>query len=97
MSYSLQDLINELDAIIPEVEQEIISRKACIAGNGSVEQLEYIKTELEQIRKQAQANALPPKDKRYTAYSRYVIDEWDMNSSMGKRLCNLADKYRRKV
>lgn len=95
MAYDITSLINDLLAVIPDVEKELIERKSGIQGNGNIKQLEYIINELKQILMYAQSNTLPPRDKRYTAFSRYIVDEWDLNSPLGNRLCKLADKYKR--
>ena len=97
MNYSVQNFLGEISLVICEVEKEILERKGGTHGDGSVQQLEFIKTDLEQIRTQAQTNTLPSRDKRYTAFSRYVVDEWDIGSNLGKKLCDLADKYKRKI
>lgn len=73
------------------------NRKKGIQGDDSIQQLEFIKDELEQIRNFALTNNLPPKESRFTAFSRYVVDEWDAKSILGQRLCELADKYKRKL
>jgi hypothetical protein len=97
MRYSLGDFISETSSVISEIEKEISERKSGIAGNGSLTQLEFIKGELVQLRQQAISNTLPPKDKRYTAFSRYVLDEWDVKDPLGNKLCGLADKYKRRL
>jgi len=97
MVYQLVDFIRETNEIISELEAEIQNRKKGIPGNGSVQQLEYIRDELEQIKNCALTNNLPSKAKRYTAFSRYVVDEWDVTSRLGQRLCDLANKYKRKL
>jgi hypothetical protein len=97
MGYSIHDFLGEINIVICETENELLDRKKGIPGDGSVRQLELILNELEQIRNQAQTNMLPPKNKRHTAFSRYVVDEWDVNSSLGTKLCKLADKYKRKL
>ncbi|BBW96525.1 hypothetical protein ACPVTF_07695 [Geobacillus icigianus] len=97
MTYQVNDLIRDIDSIIPEVEKELLNRKNGIEGDGSVQQLELIKKELEQIKSYALTNNLPSKEKRFTSFSRYVIDEWSYNSTLGQRLCELADKYKRKL
>jgi hypothetical protein len=97
MAYLLADFIRDINEIISEIEKEVLNRKKGIQGDGSVQQLEFIKDELEQIKNIALTNNLPPKEKRYTAFSRYVVDEWDTKSILGQRLCELADKYKRKL
>jgi hypothetical protein len=97
MAYQLVDLISEIKAIIPELEVEVQNRKNGIEGDGNVQQLEFIRDELEQIKNYALTNNLPSKEMRYTSFSRYVVDEWDAKSILGQRLCELADKYKRKL
>ena len=97
MAYDITNLINDLLAVIPDVEKELTDRKSGIHGNGSVQQLELIRNELKQILVYAQSNTLPSKDKRYTAFSRYIVDEWDFNFPLGNRLCKLADNYKRRL
>jgi hypothetical protein len=97
MVYQLVNFIGDMNAIIPELEVEIQNRKSGIQGDGSVQQLEFIRAELEQIKNLALSDNLPSKEKRFTAFSRYVVDEWDVKSILGQRLCDLADKYKRKL
>ncbi len=97
MNYNIQNFISEISIVISEVEKELLNRKKGIQGDGNYQQLEFIKTELVQIRNQAQTNTLLPRDKRYTAFSRYVVDEWDTGSVLGRKLCDLANKYKKKL
>lgn len=97
MAYQLSDFIRETNDIFLEIEKELLNRKKGVKGDGSVQQLEFIRDELEQIKNFALTNNLPPKESRYTAFSRYVVDEWDAKSILGQRLCELADKYKRKL
>jgi len=50
MEYNLQDFILELNAIIPEIEQELANRKMGIAGDGTVEQLILFLDELKKYK-----------------------------------------------
>ncbi|SEJ97927.1 hypothetical protein SAMN05660742_1375 [Propionispira arboris] len=97
MSYTIEGFTDEISIIILEVNKEIIERKSGVLGDGNVYQLELIKSELEQIRQQAQTNTLPEKSKRFTAFSKYVVDEWEVDSPLGIKLCKLADKFKRKI
>ncbi|VBB09180.1 Hypothetical protein LUCI_4466 [Lucifera butyrica] len=97
MNYNINDFLNEINIVIYEVEEELLDRQKGVPGEGSIKQLESIKSELEKIRNQAQNNVLPPKDKRYTAFSRCVVDEWNFNSVLGAKLCDLAEKYKSKI
>lgn len=95
MSYNVSDLINELIVLIPEVETELKKRLDGVQGDGSSKQLELICDELKQILKYAKSDGIPPKGMRYTAFSRFIVDEWDLDSTLGKKLCTLADRYKR--
>lgn len=97
MAYQLSDFIREANDIFSEIEKELLNRKKGIRGDGTIQQLEFIRDELEQIKNFAFTNNLPPKECRYTAFSRYVVDEWDVKSILGQRLCELADKFKRKL
>lgn len=97
MSYQIVDLIKDVNETIVEVKNELLKRKNGIKGDGSVQQLELIKNKLEEIKKRALTNNLPFKGERFTAFSRFVVDEWNTDSLLGKRLCDLADKYKRKL
>jgi hypothetical protein len=83
--------------VIPQIDLEIDNRKYGINGNGNILQLQLIKEELLNIKMLIQTNSLPNKEERFTAFSRYVIDEWDLNSLLGEKLCEIADKYKRKI
>ncbi|MBA2133696.1 hypothetical protein [Capillibacterium thermochitinicola] len=97
MKYNLQDFILELNTIIPEIERELTNRKMGIAGDGTVEQLTLFIDELKKIQSMAVSNNLPSKEHRYTAFTWYITDSWYQNSQLGKKLCELADKYKRKL
>lgn len=95
MSYSTTNLIDDLKILIPEIEEELAQRINGIPGNGGIKQLKHIRDELIQILESAKMNKIPEKSMRYTAFSRYVVDEWALDSVLGKKLCVLADKYKR--
>lgn len=97
MRYSVKDLLLEIDESISEVKKELSERRSGIPGNGNVLQLEFIIDELEQIRQQAQDNTLPPKEARYTAFSWYAVDEWDLDSPLGNKLCRIANIFKRRL
>ncbi len=97
MSNQLAGFIRDAEEIISEVENEILNRKKGKPGDGSVQQLEFIREELNQIKSFALTNSLPPRANRYTSFSRYVVDEWDTNSILGQRLCEVASIYKRKL
>lgn len=95
MSYSVSDLVEELIVLIPEVEMALKQRGNGVQGDGSIRQLELICDELKQILEYAKSDGIPPKGMRFTAFSRFIVDEWALDSLLGKRLCTLADKYKR--
>ena len=95
MGYSATNLIEDLKIIIPEIEEELAQRISGIPGDGGIKQLEHIRDELIQILESAKMDKIPEKSMRYTAFSRYVVDEWALDSVLGKKLCVLADKYKR--
>jgi len=95
MSYSASNIITDLKILIPEIEEELAQRISGMPGDGSIKQLEHIRDELIQILESAKMDKIPEKSMRYTAFSRYVVDEWALDSVLGKKLCILADKYKR--
>ena len=97
MKYNLNEFLDEINSLICEVEQACIERKKGFIGDGNVQQLEAIQKELEKIKEEVNSGSLPPKEKRYTVFSRYIIDEWDLKAPLSIKLCCLADKYKRKI
>lgn len=97
LAYSISELIKDLSNLIPDVETELNNRVKGVPGNGDEEQLRLILDELKNIRTMAEQNKLPPKSSRWTAFSRYVVDEWDLSNLLGKQLCELADSYKNKI
>lgn len=95
MNYSSSDLVNELQVLIPDLEEELKQRINGVQGDGSVMQLELILKELIQMLEFAKLDEIPLKGMRYTAFSRFVVDEWSIDSTLGKRLCTLAGRYKR--
>lgn len=94
LSYGINELISDLDTIIPAVKMELSNRINGVQGNGNEQQLKLILDELENIKTMAKQNLLPSKTNRWTAFSRYVVDEWDPSYPLGKQLCKLADNYK---
>ena len=97
LAYGISELINDLSNLIPDVETELNKRVKGVPGNGNEEQLRFILEELKNIRTMAEQNELPPKSHRWTAFSRYVVDEWDPSYLLGKQLCKLADNYKSEI
>ncbi len=97
MSYTISQLIDDINQVIPAVQRELDNRRSGISGNGNEEQLKLIIDELQGLRDKAKSNCLPRKEKRWTAFSRYVIDEWNNDSELGNKLCEIADKYKREI
>jgi hypothetical protein len=97
MEYELQNFVKELDSIILELEHELVNREKGIPGDGTVEQLILFIDELKKIRDMAILNSLPPKKQRRTAFSWHIVDSWNHDSQLGDRLCEIADKYKRKL
>lgn len=81
--------------LIPELETKLKQRINGVQGDGSIKQLQLIRDELYQILEYAKLDEIPPKAMRYVAFSRFIVDEWSMDSSLGKKLCTLADRYKR--
>ncbi|AIS51456.1 hypothetical protein TKV_c02510 [Thermoanaerobacter kivui] len=61
--YKVRELIEAIENVMPELEKEIEDRKKGVPGYGEVDQLEFIKEELEELRRLAVENKLPPKKK----------------------------------
>ena len=97
MGYNLQDFILELNAMILELEHELVNRKMGIAGDGTVEQLTLFIDELKKMQSMAVVNNLPPKAQRHTAFTWYITDSWQHSSQLGNKLCSIADKYKRRL
>lgn len=95
LGYNTSNLINDLLVLIPEIEEKLTHRMNGVDGDGSVKQLKLIRDELIQILEFAKKDQIPVKSMRYTAFSRFVADEWSIDSVLGKKLCLFAEKYRR--
>jgi len=96
--YEISDLIEEIDAVLPKVNKELENRKQGIPGYGEIEQLEAIKEELEEIKKMALENKLPPKGERWVKYAWYFTHEnWKIEPSIEEELWDIADIYHRKL
>ncbi len=95
MRFSVDDLVKEVSLLIVEVERELTERKLGIPGDGTVTQLQFIGQELNTILRNAKLNKIPRKEERHVAFARLVVDEWDVRSSLGRRLSALANRYER--
>lgn len=97
MGYNLQNFIQELNAVILELEHELVNREMGIAGDGTVKQLTLFIKELKKIQNMATVNNLPLKSQRHTAFTWYITDSWSHSSQLGNKLFEIADKYKRKL
>ncbi|SHE42458.1 hypothetical protein SAMN02745195_00330 [Thermoanaerobacter uzonensis DSM 18761] len=95
--YEVRELIEAIDDVIPELEKEIENRKKGIPGHGKINQLEFIKKELEELRKMAIENRLPPKNKRALEYPWYFTDGWEVESQIEDKLLDIATMYERQL
>ncbi|MGB9679678.1 MAG: hypothetical protein ACPL3A_06705 [Thermoanaerobacteraceae bacterium] len=95
--YEVRELIEAIDDVIPELEKEIENRKKGIPGYGEVDELEFIKEELEKVKKMAVENRLPPKNKRAFEYTWYFTDGWEVESQIEDKLLDIATMYERQL
>ncbi|AEF18301.1 hypothetical protein Thexy_2299 [Thermoanaerobacterium xylanolyticum LX-11] len=95
--YEVKELIEAIDDVMPELEKEIEDRKKGIPGYGKVNQLEFIKKELEELRKMAVENRLPPKNKRALEYPWYFTDGWKVEPQIERKLWDIARMYGRQL
>lgn len=95
MDYTITNLIDDLNTLIPEIEDELHQRSMGIHGDGNIKQLQYIRDELIQILENAKRDKLPDKNLRFTSFSRYFVDSWALDSVLGLKLCTLENKYKR--
>ncbi|SHF05424.1 hypothetical protein SAMN02745195_01746 [Thermoanaerobacter uzonensis DSM 18761] len=95
--YEVRELIEAIDDVIPELEKEIENRKKGIPGYGEINQLEFIKKELEELRKMAIENRLPPKNKRALEYPWYFTDGWEVEPQIKRKLWDVARMYERQL
>lgn len=95
--YEVRELIEAIDNVMPELEKEIEDRKKGVPGYGEVDQLEFIKEELEELRKMAIENRLPPKNKRALQYTWFFTDGWKVEPQIEGKLCDIATMYERQL
>lgn len=95
--YEIRELIEAIDDVMPELEKEIENRKNGIPGYGEVDELEFIKEELEELKKMAVENRLPPKNKRGLSYPWYFTDGWEVEPKIKSKLWDIARMYERQL
>ncbi len=79
-------------------ERHLIDRQNGISGPGTPEDLQEILNELRNITQVIQSGNIPPKGSRWVAYPLTIItDTWEHGTILGEKLCDLADKYQRKL
>lgn len=60
----------------------------------SVEQLEYVHKALSNLKKNIEANRIPPRQKRYPELSRHITDCWPLGTEIGNQVSEIETLFR---
>lgn len=81
-------VVKLIEKAIIEVEEEIQEHKKGLGRDGNVSQLQKIEEELKVMQ-----NILNPQ-KYLPGYARAIVDSWDLDSELGGKLLEVANKYK---
>jgi len=91
------DFLQELVMVKHDVDQELYKRKAGIAGDGTVGQLELALDELNTLESLLKNDQIPPKGKRWLEIAWHITDSWDDKSILGEKILKLVNYYQDKL
>lgn len=75
--------------IISDIDEEINAHKKGIGTNGTISQLENIRSEIEKMMSIMNAEVFAP------YYPKVIVDSWDFKSKLGEKLLGLAQEYQK--
>jgi len=81
------DLINHIDNTLSKIDDEIAAHKSGIGTEGTEYQLKMIKREISKMKCILDYKEFSP------SYPRVIVDSWDYNSELAKKLLDIAEMY----
>lgn len=95
-SYSKQEFMTELMAIVDDINKEIVRRKNGIIGEGTIEELNSILNELEKLRSKVINNKI--KNRKKQLYLEYLINSiFEFKSPLRRKIDKLISNYQNRL
>lgn len=88
-------MLIEIDETITDT-LKLISDKETGNNTSRIEQayeLQAILNDLKKIQSQILTNSLPPKHLRFVSYEGFIVENWGVRHTLGKKLLDIATKY----
>lgn len=87
-------ILNDIRNLKIEVRIQLEQRKSISPTDGTASELRTILHLLEDIEEQILGGELPPRERYYTDFYRAVTDAWGIDSELGDKLLDFANKYK---
>ena len=95
MLYDRPEFLKEIEETIVQVKQALEAREKGVPGDGTVEELQKIKLNLERMRDEVASDTLPSKANRVSSMGWIITDTWSLRSLLGDRIIGVEHKYRK--
>lgn len=89
-------MLNEIDEAIKEtlnLLSELTDKETTVLRIEKTYELQAIMNDLKKIQSQILTNSLPPKKHRFVSYEIFIIENWGIRHTLGKKLLDIATKY----
>ena len=82
-----QKVLNLIDDVVKDIDAEIKAHNSGTGTNGTISQLENMLNELNKMKSNMNPKMFTP------YYPKAIVDSWDFNSELAKKLLDIADEY----
>lgn len=90
----LKTILNDIRNLKIEARIQFEQRKSVSPTDSAARELQIIIHELDEIEEQILYGENPPPEPRYEAFARIVADSWSIDSELGDKLLEFANKYK---
>lgn len=87
-------ILNDIRNLRIEVRVQFEQRKSVSPTDSTALELKTILHLLEGIEEQILSGEIPPREPHYTDFYRAVTDAWGIDSELGDKLLDFANKYK---
>lgn len=87
-------ILNDIRNLRIEVRIQLEQRKSISPTDSVASELKPIFHQLEAIEEQIRSGEFPPRKRHYADFYRAVTDAWGIDSELGDKLLDFANKYK---
>lgn len=88
-------MLKEIDEAIKDTLKLVINKDEGINSTRIEKdyELQAIMNDLKKIQSQLLTNSLPERDMRFVSYEEFIVENWGVRHTLGKKLLDIATKY----